>query len=66
MKLKSVFMFLGCLLGGLGGFVYWYGTTCISGDCEIGSNLFSVVLYGVFIGLFVADFISQGFSKKEA
>jgi hypothetical protein len=55
-------MFLGCLLGGVGGLGY----SAVSGNFETGYNLFSVVLYGVFIGLFVADLLSQGMSRKEA
>ncbi len=66
MKFRSIFMFVGCVLGGLISFVYWYSNNCISAQCEMGSNLFSVILYGVFIGLFCADFITQGISKKEA
>ena len=59
-------MFLGCILGGLGSLVYWYVTACVSGECDAGSNFFSVIIYGVFIGLFVADLISQGIGKNEA
>lgn len=59
-------MFLGCILGGAGGILYWYITACNSGECETSSNLFSVIIYGVFIGLFLADLISQGMEKKEA
>ena len=66
MKFRSLIMFFGCFLGGLGGLVYWYISTCASGDCELGSSLFSDALYGVFIGLFFADFLSQGMSRKEA
>lgn len=66
MKFRSLLMFVGCLFGGLGGVLYWYSTTCLSGDCETGTNLFSIVLYGVFIGLFFADFLSQGMTRKEA
>jgi hypothetical protein len=62
MKLRSLLMFLGCLLGGVGGLGY----SAISGKFEIGSDLFSIVLYGIFIGLFFADFLSQGMSRKEA
>ena len=60
MKLRSLLMFLGCFLGGVGGLGY----SAISGSLEIGSDLFSVVLYGVFIGLFFADFLSQLFEKQ--
>lgn len=62
MKLRSLLMFLGCLFGGVGGL----GFVAVSGKLEIGPSLFSTVLYGVFIGLFVADFLSLGMSKKEA
>jgi len=62
MNIRSLLMFLGCLLGGIGGLGY----SAVSGSFETGSNLLSVVLYGVFIGLFLADLLSQGMSKKEA
>lgn len=60
MKLRSLLMFLGCLLGGVGGLSY----LAISGSLEMGSDLFSVVFYGVFIGLFFADLLSQLFEKQ--
>lgn len=60
MKLRSLLMFLGCLFGGIGGLGY----SAISGNMEIGSDLFSVVLYGIFIGIFFADLISQGIIKQ--
>ncbi len=59
---KSIVMFLGCLIGGLIGLAY----AVVAAKVEMGPNLFSTVLYGVFIGLFVADFLSLGMSKKEA
>ncbi len=59
-------MFFGCFLGGLGGFIYWYISICVATECEISSTVFSNALYGVFIGLFIADFLSQGMIKKEA
>ena len=62
MKLRSLLMFLGCLFGGAGGLGY----SAIYGNLEMGSDLFSVVLYGIFIGLFLADLLSQGMSRKEA
>ncbi len=61
MKLRSFLMFLGCLIGGFAGIVYWYVT---SGSSEMSSNLSSVVLYGVFIGLFFADLLTQGIIKQ--
>jgi len=66
MKLRSLLMFLGCFFGGIGGLGYWYSMASISGNFETGSNLFSAVLYGIFIGIFIADFLSQGTSRKEA
>lgn len=64
MKLRSLLMFLGCLFGGLGATLYWYSTSCSSGNCEMESNFFSVILYGLFIGLFFADLLSQTFFKQ--
>jgi hypothetical protein len=64
MKLRSLLMFLGSLVGALGGVLYWYTSQCVSGNCELGSALFSTLLYGVFIGLFLADLLSQGIVKQ--
>ncbi|MCG3167451.1 MAG: hypothetical protein POELPBGB_03243 [Bacteroidia bacterium] len=66
MKLKSMVMLLGSILGAAASVVYWYSTSCVSAECETSSNLVSIILYGIFIGLFVADLISQGMDRKEA
>ncbi len=60
MKLRSLLMFLGSLFGGIGGLSY----SAFSGNLEIGPDFFLVILYGVFIGIFFADLISQGFIKQ--
>lgn len=58
MKLRTILMFLGCLVGGLGGTLYWYNAA--------NSNFFNSILYGMFIGIVVADILAQGDTKKEA
>lgn len=65
MNLRSVLMFLGSLVGSVGGLGYWYVSSGVSGNHETGSNLVSAILYGLFIGIFVADLLSQGITTKK-
>jgi len=45
--------FLGILIGGTGGFLYFYFVGCNSGSCAITSNPFSSIIAGSFLGFFV-------------
>lgn len=59
MKFRTVLMFLASIIGaGAAGF-YWY----ISESGSL-SNMFSVILYGVIVGLFVGDLLSQPLANK--
>ncbi|MEJ2051752.1 MAG: DUF6132 family protein, partial [Calditrichota bacterium] len=42
---------LGIVLGGLGGFAYYYFVGCATGTCPIQSNPFLMTGYGVLLGL---------------
>lgn len=53
--------YIGILVGGLAGFLYWYFIGCESGTCPITSNKFISVGYGALLGAFL--FTSFGFSK---
>jgi hypothetical protein len=44
--------FLGIILGGLGGFMFFYFVGCKSGSCAITSNPVSSILMGSFLGFF--------------
>jgi hypothetical protein len=47
--------FLGIILGGLGGFLFFYFVGCKSGSCAITSNPVSSVLMGSFLGFFTTS-----------
>ncbi|TAJ12730.1 hypothetical protein DMA11_11485 [Marinilabiliaceae bacterium JC017] len=42
---------LGIVIGGLGGFAYYYFIGCSSGTCPITANPWSSIFYGSLIGL---------------
>jgi hypothetical protein len=43
-------MFLGILLGAVGGFFYWKYVGCVSGTCPIQSNPYRMTAYGALMG----------------
>lgn len=45
--------FLGVLIGGLAGFLYYYFVGCNSGSCAITSNPYMSIIWGGLLGLFV-------------
>jgi hypothetical protein len=47
--------FLGVLIGGLAGFMYYYFIGCTSGKCAITSNPYMSVIWGGLMGLFITS-----------
>jgi hypothetical protein len=47
--------FLGVILGGVGGFLFFYFVGCKSGSCAITSNPFSSIIMGRFLGFVVSS-----------
>ena len=47
--------FLGIVIGGLGGFLFFYFVGCKSGSCAITSNPLSSILMGSFLGYFLTN-----------
>ncbi len=47
--------FLAILIGGLGGFLFYYFIGCTTGSCSITSNPFSSVITGSLLGFFVTN-----------
>ncbi len=45
--------FLGIVLGGIGGFLYYHYVGCSSGSCAITGNPYMSTVYGSMIGLFI-------------
>lgn len=52
--------FIGALIGGIGGFLYWKYIGCLSGTCGITSSPVNSTLYFAMMGALVF-----GFFKKE-
>lgn len=45
----------GVIIGGIGGFLYYYFVGCASGSCGITGNPISSVLFGGVMGLFITN-----------
>jgi hypothetical protein len=54
LKLKSFWIsFAAVVLGGAGGFLYYYFVGCANGSCGITSNPYSSIVFGSVLGLFL-------------
>ena len=58
---KNLLRIIGALIGGVGGFLYYYFVGCSSGTCPITSNPYITVVYGALLGYLLFDM----FKKKE-
>jgi len=58
---KHLKKILGILLGGVGGFLYYYYVGCASGTCPITSNPYISIVYGGIMGYLIVDM----FKKKK-
>lgn len=47
--------FLGIVLGGLAGFLYYYFIGCTSGACPITSSPYGSILVGALFGFFITN-----------
>jgi LytS/YehU family sensor histidine kinase len=47
--------FAGVLIGGIGGFLYYYFIGCSSGSCAITSNPYMSTMFGGFFGFFIVN-----------
>jgi hypothetical protein len=45
--------FLGLVIGGVAGFLYYYFVGCTSGHCPITSNPYMSIIWGGLLGLFI-------------
>lgn len=61
--------FIGVLIGGLAGFLYFYFVGCKTGTCAITSNPFSSMLFGGFFGFMISSSpcfkLSRSKNEKE-
>lgn len=60
---KHFLIFIGIVIGGLGGFLYYYFIGCSSGTCAITSKPVNSTIYGMVLGGLLADFL-RGLKKK--
>lgn len=58
---RRLYEIIGALAGVLGGYLYWRYVGCASGTCPIISNWYTMVPYGVLIGVFLGSL----FTKKR-
>ncbi|MGQ8336086.1 DUF6132 family protein [Sunxiuqinia sp. A32] len=63
--LKYKWRFVGVLLGGFAGFLYWYYIGCESGTCPIQSNWHTSSLYGGLLGYLFSDIKKKKEEPKE-
>ena len=47
---KNLLYFIGAIVGGISGFLYYQFVGCVSGTCAITSDPFKSTLYGILIG----------------
>ena len=60
---KHLILFIGIVLGGVGGFLYYYFIGCASGTCAITSKPLNSSIYGMVLGGLLSDFL-KGLIKK--
>lgn len=61
--------YIGIIIGGVAGFLYWKFVGCTSGTCPITSNKFISIAYGALLGSLLLSTVAgsttkQGFFKK--
>jgi hypothetical protein len=50
---------IGSIMGGVGGFIYYYKVGCMSGTCPITSNPWLSILWGAIMGFLVVDIFNS-------
>lgn len=63
--LKNKLYFIGALLGGLGGFLYYTFIGCATGTCAITSNPIRSTLYFAFFGAVLLGAFKPDKKKSE-
>lgn len=56
--------YIGILIGGVAGFLYWKFIGCTSGTCPITSNKFISVIYGALLGSLLLSTVAGSATKK--
>ncbi|MDA3912078.1 MAG: DUF6132 family protein [Bacteroidales bacterium] len=70
MKIKSIIKkhrlsIIGAIVGGVGGYLYWYYVGCLSGTCPMKQLWYYNAILGALVGLFLADFIQTMINKRK-
>ncbi|MFC4686840.1 MULTISPECIES: DUF6132 family protein [Chryseobacterium group] len=47
---KRIASFIGALIGGIAGYLYYYFIGCSTGSCAITSHPFNSIIYGAIMG----------------
>ena len=55
---RSIPEIIGALIGGIGGFIYYYKVGCVSGTCAITSNPWLSVFWGTLMGYLIVGVFS--------
>ena len=53
--IKHLFRIIGIIVGGIGGFSYYYFVGCATGACPLKSNPYLMTAYGALLGYLVFD-----------
>jgi len=62
---KNLLYIAGGLVGGLGGFLYWYFVGCRTGSCPITSSPTMSVIWGAVMGGLLFSMFPKKKNKKE-
>ncbi len=62
---KNLLYFVGSILGGLGGYAYWYFIGCKSGGCPITASPTNSVLWGAIMGALILSMFNKEEKKNE-
>lgn len=58
--------FVGAILGGLAGFLYWKYVGCVTGTCAITSKPLNSILYFSFFGSVLLSFFKKQKTGKQS
>jgi hypothetical protein len=57
--------FIGAIMGGIAGFLYWKYVGCVTGTCAITSKPLNSTLYFAFFGSILLSFFKKEKSSKQ-
>ncbi|OFX73489.1 MAG: hypothetical protein A2X12_01705 [Bacteroidetes bacterium GWE2_29_8] len=63
---KKVLYVVFGLLGGFGGFVYYYLVGCNSGTCPITSNPYMSIIWGVLLGVLTLNLFTENKNEQNS